>query len=418
MRVRSGWAFGRRGVVVVGVAALMGLASGGCGDDGGGGGGDTSVTADTLAPADTGATTDTETGADTLADTGTGGDTAVADTTATDTLVADTAKDPNDPCGYQFSENTSYMLHLALASVAAQDGADGKPVDHCCFDQTGDQVADNKLGEIVALIQDLPQITNTVNAVIASNIADGTFTVLFEMAHLDSFTADNDVTIYGFYGTDTDADTANNAAGTGSFSANLSSFAAGTATPRIAFPDVIVTNGNFFAGPDVFHLDIPLAGGLELVADIQNARLEGTVAAGPAGGVAVDGPTVNPDGGTFGAKLGGYIAQDDLFGAFNSFVANRCGCLSVAGGGPVLVKNEAAESWGCASSIDKSGCSQNDTAENQCRTLADVCGIALALVAPDVDTDNSGKPDAFSLGFWVKTTGATIVGVDPATCGN
>lgn len=415
MRERSGDVMGRRRVGVLGCAALaLALAGAGCGDSGGGGGGRDTQPLDT-APADT-ATPDTATPDTATADTLVA-DTAVADTAPGDTIATDTVKDPNDPCSYAFSDNGSYLLHLALASVSGTDGADGKPVDHCCFDQTGDGVVDNKLGEVVALIQGLPQITNTVNAVIAENIGDGTLTLLFEVAQLDSFAADNDATIYGFYGTDTDTDHANNVAGTGSFTANLSSFTPGTATPRIAFPGVIVTNGHFVAGPSVFHLDIPLAGGLELVADVQRAKLEGTMAAGPAGGVAIDGTTANPEGGTFGAKLGGIIAQDDLFGAFNDFVSARCGCLSVPGGGPVLINNAANESWSCASSIDKSACSESDPAQKQCRTLADVCGIALALVAPDVDTDSSGKPDAFSLGFWVKATGATIVGVDPATCG-
>lgn len=379
------------------LSALLVVAVASCGDSGTASTTDT-VATDTVAPSDTTSPTDTAVG-----------DTATGDTGATDdTTAADTSQpDPNDPCNYVFSDKTAYITELALGSMSETTGAGGKPDDHCCFDQNSDGSVDNRLGEIINDIQGLPQITRTVNGVIADNIADGTITILAENVGLDSLVSASGATVNFFYGVDTDTDHQNNLSGEGSFTAKLSSFKAGTAEPRVSFPGVTVTNGNLFVGPGVFRLDIPLANGLAIAADIQNTRIEGKIAAGPHGGVTLDGAD------SHGGKLGGIIRQDDLFGAFNTFVGSFCSCLQVQGGGDALQKT--GEVWGCAT-FDKAACDANDAVQNQCRVLADVCGLALALITPDIDTDSSGAPDAFSVGFWFRATGATLVGVDPATC--
>ena len=322
--------------------------------------------------------------------------------------------DPNDPCDYAFDPQASYVTHLAVASLAEATGADGKPADHCCFDQNSDGVTDNRLGEIVSTLQGLPQITRKINEVIAANVADGTITVLLELVGLSNLTSVSGVTLNAFYGSDADGDATNNATGASAFYVDADSFTAGTAEPRVHFTDVTVTNGNLFAGPSVFRLEIPLANGLAVSADIRNARVEGKIAAGPHGGVAVDGATPDGAGGTYGAKLGGVIHQDDLFGAFNTFVDRFCACLAVPGGADVLVKS--GDAWTCSSNVDKSSCDPNDEAQAQCRTLVDVCGLALTLITPDIDSDSSGSPDAFSVGFWVKATGAVLQDVNPTAC--
>lgn len=384
---------------VVLASALALVLAAGCGDDG------TTVTTDTL-PTDTSVATDT--GAD-----DTTADTAVADTAsvdaAEDTTAADTTPvDPNDPCNYVFSDKVAYVTELAVGSVSDTEVA-GLPDDHCCFDQNSDGSVDNRLGEIIKTVQELPQITRTVNGVLAANIADGSIAILTENVGLDSLVSSTGVTVNFFYGLDSDADQANNVAGQGSFYVKPSSFVTGTAQPRVSFSGVTVTNGNLFVGPGVFHLDIPLANGLAIEADIQNTRIEGKITEGPHGGVAIDGSD------SHGGKLGGIVRQDDLFAAFNTFVDTYCGCLQVQGGDDALVKS--GEIWSCAT-FDKSACSESDEVQNQCRVLADVCGLALSLITPDIDTDNSGAADAFSVGFWFRATGASVLGVDPASCGD
>jgi len=382
------------------LAAALVLASTACGDDG------TTDATDTLQP-DTSAPTDTE-AVDSAGQDTSQGDTASQDSATGDTAAADTfTPDPNDPCDYVFSDKTAYITELALGSMSETGGA--QPDDHCCFDQNQDGSVDNRLGEIVKAVQQLPQITRTVNGVIEENIGDGTITLLAENVGLESLVTASGATVNFFYGLDSDADQANNASGEGTFYVKPSSFEDGTATPRVSFDGVTVTNGNLFVGPGVFHLDIPLANGLAIEADIQNTRIEGKISAGPHGGVAIDGADAH------GGKLGGIVRQDDLFGAFNTFVDGFCSCLQVTDGGDALVKN--GETWSC-STFDKSACDENDSAENQCRVLADVCALALNLITPDIDTDNSGAPDAFSVGFWFRATGASILGVDPAGCGD
>lgn len=367
--------------------------------------GDSAATADT-------AVADTAVASDTTATTATDSATTASDDTAVATDAADTASpdaadthDPNDPCQYVFSSNVSYLTKLAIASLG--DDSAGPPADDCCFDFSGDSDPDNRMGEIVKLTDGLPQIKTKLNDIIAANIADGTLTVLVELVGADDFGAASNATLNVFYGSDTDSDQANNVAGQGTFTASLSSFASGTATPATTFGGVIVTNGNLFAGPSTFHMSLPLSPSLVVAADIERTRIEGKVAAGASGGFTVS-------GGAFGAKLGGIIPEQSLFDAFNGFAASRCGCLSL-GGASALIEKKNGE-WQCAASIDTSACHDDIDVERQCKTVASICGVALAFITPDIDSDGVGGPDAFSVGAWIEGVGAQIVGVEPAEC--
>lgn len=306
-------------------------------------------------------------------------------------------------CGYAFSDDVSYITELRLGSTA-DDGT-----DKCCFDFDGDGEVDNKIGDLVKLVMGFPQVTADVNNVIADNIASGKFTLLMEAVGLDQLPSDGEVDLKLFYGTDTDTDAANNVAGNGTFTADLFSFADGTATPVTSFDNAVISNGNLFAGPSVFRLTIPLQNGLVINGDIKNARLEGKLSAGPNGGLAVAG-----DG--FGAKLGGVFHQDQLFGALNNFVASTCSCLDTAGS--TVIEKDAGGAWTCNPEVDSSGCDNSEGSdEAPCVTLANICGAALLLVQPDIDAEGfDGVPESLSIGIWLKGTGGKITGVAPDVC--
>lgn len=255
------------------------------------------------------------------------------------------------------------------------------------------------------MVEGLPQIKSKINDVLAKNIDDGTIGVLVELVGAADLSAAQNVTLHAFYGKATETE--------GDFTANLSSFVPDSDTPRVAFEGVTIANHNLFAGPSVFRLTVPIAPGLVIDADIEQARIEGTANAA-ASGFALDGTTSDGAGGTYGAKLGGVIPEAHLFNAFNTFAASRCACLSLGGASELLSK--ASGDWQCADNMDSSACDSEDTVEKQCITLSQICSLALAFITPDIDTDNSGSPDAFSVGLWLKGEGAALVGVEPATC--
>lgn len=365
------------------LGALALALTAGCGDDGGG-----STTADT-STTDTSITDTTTTSGDTQ--------TSTPDTADTQVAAEVDAHDPNDPCHYVFDSPLCFLDELALGSMAAEQ-VGGAPADHCCFDYDNDGAPDNHIAEIVRLVEELPGIDDTINAVLASRIADGTISVLVEGQDITSFAAASDATFNAFYGDPVDG---------GGFTVRLSSFVPDTATPRISFDGVVVTNGNFFAGPGTFHLSIPLAPGLVLEADMEQARFEGTVAADPEGGMTIAGKAGEP-----GARLGGYIREEQLFANFNAFADVQCGCLQMDG----ALLTKTGDTWACASGVGTSGCDEDNDVERQCVTLVEICDLALAFITPDIATTPGGKADAYSVGFWVGGQGATVSGVQPDVC--
>jgi len=377
------------GIVLLGSTSLALICAAGCGDG-------TSSGADTQAPADVVQGDTTPDGSDSA----TPGDTASTEV-AIDTSASDGTEvlDPNDPCQYVFDPHISWLDQLALGSMA-EDQVGGQPSDHCCFDVDSNGVIDNRIGEIARLVQSLPGINAKLNDVLATNIANGIITVLVEGRGLGAAPSAAGVTFNAFYG---DPDPVSAA----TFSVRLSSFVSGTATPATSFPGVIVNNGGFFAGPSVFHLSLPIAPGLVVDADIEAARFEGTVASGLNGGITLAGKAGDP-----GARLGGYVPEDQLFGAFNDYASSQCQCLSMAG----ALLNKDQGQWACAAPIDTNGCSESDRIEKQCILLGNICELALGFITPDIASTAGGAIDAYSVGFWITGTGAAVSGVAPSAC--
>lgn len=303
-----------------------------------------------------------------------------------------------DACSYEFDERVSYVTEIAVGN----QGAD----DTCCFDYNGDGEPDNSLGDLLKTAGTLLGLD--VNATISEQIAAGTLVLLLETKGVDDVTNDTSFDIAGFYGDDGDADAANNAAGTSTFTVDPSSFQSGTSLPLISFPGATITAGSMAAGPSLFQLSLPIVGA-QLDIAVSETRLEGDVSVGPNGKGLAIGATGN------GAKLGGVIKQKDLYAALNAFVGS-CTCVEFTNPADTQLIGDDGQ---CnAAKTDKCTAEDGDA----CKQLPPLCGTLLAFIDSDVDTDClvsgtyneadcDGENDAVSVGVWARATSGTISGV-------
>ena len=308
-----------------------------------------------------------------------------------------------DACDYDFDQRVSYVTDIAVGN----QGAGTPAADECCFDYTNDGKKDNALGNLLKTAGGLLGLD--INATIAEQIAGGGLTLLLETKGVDDVTNDTSVDVFGFYGEDADADTANNAAGTSHFSVNPSSFQEGTASPLIGFQGAAIANGTLTAGPDLFRLSLPVVGA-QLDLTVSLTKLEGKVAVGPNGsGLTMGGDT------ELGAMLGGVIKKTDLYAALNAYIGT-CTCVTFNDPNDTQLIGDD----GKCNAANTSACGDEDG--EACSQLPSLCSTLLAFIQPDVDTacwdsgaysagDCSGTKDAISVGVWVKATSGTIDGV-------
>jgi hypothetical protein len=296
-----------------------------------------------------------------------------------------------NPVDFVFTETSSVLTSLEIGGVSDKDD--------CCFDFTGDGEMDNALGKLIKGLGGVLGDTD-VNAEITENIQSGGLVILFDYAGLDDMTADESLTINGFYGVDTDDDYTDNIAGTGSFLVEETSFIEGTATPVAQFVGGQIAGGKMTGGPAKFVLAFPI-GNIKLKATVSGTLVEANVAAGP-----------NGKGIEFtDAKLGGYIKMDDLYNALNTYVSSSCECLGL-GESPLIGFNADKGKMECTK-IENSSCDAEDEDQSTCAQLGSFCGAALLFLKPDVDSDNDDEKDAMSVGAWISATSATITGLQP-----
>ncbi|MCA9513666.1 MAG: hypothetical protein KC635_01870 [Myxococcales bacterium] len=339
---------------------------------------------------------------------------SMADCDSGKVCAAGACVEAGDPCEYSFDEKASVVTEIRIASLAA-NGADGNPTDHCCFDFTDDGKIDNKLGSILKTVGSL---VGDLNGTIKEQVDGGSLVILLEEKGVDDTTSDSSVSLNGFLGDPVEGTkTGAEADGMGTFTASNSSFLPGTATPLISFQDASIAASVLAGGPTVFTLSLPLLEGAPLVVQISMTRLEGKVSTGPNGKGLDIGAENETD---LGAKLGGVITLTDLYSAVNTFVAGSC--VTVTDADNKLVSLGTDGKWKCASTtasggnpaeVDTSACDDNDPAKQ----LAGFCSALVAVVGPDVDTDEDGTKDAISIGLWVNATSATITS-DPTCTAN
>ena len=304
-----------------------------------------------------------------------------------------------DACTYDFDQRVSYVTSIAVGNQGASDT--------CCFDFDNDGTKDNSLGDLLKTAGGLLGLD--INATISEQIASGGLTLLLETKGVEDVTTDSSVDVFGFYGEDADADTANNAAGTSHFTVNPSSFQTGTASPLIGFQGATIASGTLAAGPDLFRLSLPVVGA-QLDLTVSLTKLETKVAVGPNGsGLTMGGET------ELGGMLGGVIKKTDLYAALNAYVGT-CTCVTFNDPNDTALIGDD----GKCNAANTSACGDNDG--EACKQLPSLCSTLLAFIQPDVDTacwdsgsynagDCSGTKDAISVGVWVKATSGAIDGV-------
>ncbi len=176
--------------------------------------------------------------------------------------------------------------------------------------------------------------------------------------------------------------------------ASEASFLPGTQVPRTRFSGVAVVGGEVEAGPSIFRLVLPF-GPITLTIEIHRAVLRGGLASHN-GGVALRDGT-----------LSGAVPWASLIGALNDFLRSpNCSCLGLEDD---LIDAEARS---C-------GRAQTDTCEAMgqgiCGTLAGACGLAVPLLAAnlDIDLDGQNGTDAFSAYLHIGAEGTDVLGLTP-----
>lgn len=410
-------------VLTFGVAA--------CGDDTTDPGTDTTSPTDTMAPGDT-TTTDTETGSDTT----------VADTTPADpcdpnpctNVPAPMCNEAGDTLTTYSGPGTCTVANNAASCEYADDGGvacDAEEIcangacrenpteytpapasyistlavgDQSCCDQTGNGQPNNKLGSLLGLLGEFPQLNFNVEEAITEAIEGGSLVVLFDFPGL-SGAGDQSLDVRGFVGDRVD-DHETSIAGNGSFTVSPSSFVPDTFISQIEMGGAIAS-GEFSAGPANFTLSIPLDEFGVLSLSIANTTLESTVSVGANGeGLShVDG------------KLAGVIPFAEFVGAFNGLAAG-CDCFNMPAGAEAFeVKTtNNVQGLGCTAAFTgATPTCDGDVDGSLCEGLGEnqgtVCGLAAGILTADIDTDLDGVKDAMSAFLTFEGVSATITGV-------
>jgi hypothetical protein len=169
------------------------------------------------------------------------------------------------------------------------------------------------------------------------------------------------------------------------------SFLPGTEIPWTRFVNGEIDNGVLSAGPSIFRLVLPL-GPIALTLEIQRAVLGGTVAFHN-GGVALRDGT-----------LSGAVPWVNLIGAVNSFLQSpNCSCLDLDSD---LIDPETNS---CAQ-VNADECTGP---QETCGLLVNSCGILVAILSSrlDLDLDDNGEVDAFSVFLHLGAEGTDVLGI-------
>ncbi len=314
---------------------------------------------------------------------------------------------PNEPV--EGAEGTySYLNSLAIPT----SGTDAE----CCFDFNNDGVVDNALSGVLDLVGTMADDIDVTALVEEALEADDIALVLSwgkgeneEGFHI--YLATNDVDGNG----EPDQAFADRVDGAGIF--QLMTDAVDEYGSLVQF-NVATRDGDVVtAGPSQFRLSLPIAaGGIELDLDltIEQATIEGATVVTDTGIASVD-ETFDIDGEDVefgGMKLGGVVPLDQL-GALLEDLASDCTCAGFDPSLPVINYGDDGETYvlECAQT-PAAGCTADDGLV--CENLSTACGFLSIIVGvlSDIDMNDNGVGDAFSVGIRFGATGATLA--DPA----
>ncbi len=273
----------------------------------------------------------------------------------------------------------------------------------CCYDFNGNGKLDNFLGSLVGTISAFPAFGD-VNANIRTAISLGELVYLFEYSDLEHPEFDSDFKLTLFEGRDTDLDFGPNLVGAGDFNLLPHSYEM-PGVPKWAFEKARVHNGELLATGGRLRIRFP--GMLdEIVMILEKVRVRAKIVqeAGKAPDLKAGGRVWLTQG-----ELAGALNRDTLFSSLND-AAKGCECIQDVDA--IYAYNSTNDIYSCAiTSADAGRCR---SASPECQNLADqnICRLlALQSSKVDVDTDNDGKPDAFSFGARFTGVGASIIGI-------
>ncbi len=324
--------------------------------------------------------------------------------------------DDQDPCTTDLCDSDGDCAHVVIEDCLCPAGASAcqswqgtgvaswlssltvaapSPAPACCFDYTGDGVPDNRLGEVIS---NLASLTGHVpDLALYELVLTGDLTRLLTYDGLDSLAGDTvvGVTMHDGYSA---ADHDMRLGGEAWFSA-LTSVAK---TSPALFSGAVDADG-LEAGPAALTLPaVDLALGTTVLAPIAQARLAGAISLGDndAGLTITDG------------RIGGVVSVTWLLDRLND-VLGGCDCLALtpgavlfelAGQDLVVCTPEFLLAPGtCLEASHGPVCASLDTDKDEWCT-------ALTVTSPDVDTDGSGVPDAYSIGYRFEAVSANVAG--------
>ena len=318
--------------------------------------------------------------------------------------------DPQTVDTYEPADLWSYLSRLQVP----ENGSDVE----CCYNFDSDPEIDNNLDDLLPLVASL---AGDVQVLIDDAFADGSIVLLAEYREWPE-TVPGDARLHFWLGTnDLDGDGENDqdydtelAAGMGTFRAENESFS--DYGSFIQFNAATWDGSMLATEPSIFRLSIPLAGlidGLDdftITLEILAARIEADLDG--------DSPTTSvnvesaDDGETYGgAKLGGVLPLDQIFGQLDE-VLRTCTCAAeIDGSSPVIVYGDEPGprySVACAEpAYDTSACEDQICGE----ILPQLCsfaGVVANLPLADIDTNGNGVFDAISVGARITMVDAMI----------
>jgi hypothetical protein len=343
---------------------------------------------------------------------------------------------------YVPSDTWAYVNRLQLGgqipngqSFTEEQVAAGEAGTVCCYDVDGDGFVDNGLGTIASLAGSLLG-GGDLDETLAGALEDGTIVLLAEYRDgADAFFASDPAARLHFFigSTDSDNDGAPNgtyddwSTGAGTFVVEPLAYNLGSLIQfnRGTYDSA---TGAFVSPGERFLLSLPLdsllpgIGTVELT--IQGARLEASL--GTTVETITDTQQIDIDGEEYGgARLGGYIALDDLFSTLDR-VVEGCDCAVGSSNGEtpsICYGDDAADENACddITTRYKVACTDRSYDTTACDPEADsicveflntICGVGATALSSiplaDFDTDGNGVDDSVTVGIWLTMNAATI----------
>jgi hypothetical protein len=321
------------------------------------------------------------------------------------------------PVPDHFAYATTAMTRWSSYVWAVQFPALFEPVaERCCFDYTGDGVADDAFGAILGLMGPLGVFDVDPDVMVEQVLENGTLVKVFDWRELAPDLVSGDVQLSVFDGEWTDPTThADRIVGQGHVAFRRSSFGPYGALDQLNAGTV--TAGLVDVTGNQFTLMLPWITGELVLVHLQEPRLEAPAAYGQS---LQDGClglcTVDEDRGeehipriVVGAKLGGIVAADEMLTHMDAFY-RQCACAGVDPTSPVFVWQENTDTGvfeiSCtANTGDPLSCDSADP----CANLTMMCSvIPIFGNTLDVDQDGNNVPDGWSIGLRLGFSGTTL----------